>query len=116
MDHLSSKRTRAGARPLYGLSGERGDVGGRAAYRRRNVKRTGRLRLQSTLLPVETRLAADTEAGNKRLVALRSRVLQIVQQPTPLGNHRQQPTTGVMVLRVRLEVILELKNTLAKDG
>ena len=58
------------------------------------VKRTGRLSLQSTPLP-GFRLPADSKAGDKRLVTLGSRILQIVQQPTTLGNHRQQPTTSM---------------------
>jgi hypothetical protein len=61
-------------------------------------------------------LAADTQARYQCLVALGLSLFQVLQQATPLGDHRQQTLPGVVVLCVRLEVILKLEDSLAQKG
>ena len=61
------------------------------------------------------RLTADAEALNEILVPLGAAALQVVQQTTPASDHRQQPSAGMMIFLVRLEVLRELEYTLAQD-
>src|SRR5947208_735981 len=61
-------------------------------------------------------LTADAEALDEVLVPFRVAALQVIQQTTPASDHRQQPTTGMMIFLVRLEVLRELEYTLAQDS
>src|SRR5262245_40197732 len=49
--------------------------------------------------------AAQAETIDQRLVACRIRLLQIVEQLAALIDHLQQPASGVMIARVRGEVL-----------
>lgn len=60
-------------------------------------------------------LTANAQALNQVLVSFRITAFQVFQKTAAAGNHRQQTTTGMMVFSVRLEMILELLNTLAED-
>ena len=49
-------------------------------------------------------LLTQTEAGNDRAVTLHVRLLQVVQQLTPLADHAQQTLAGMMIVGVFLEM------------
>jgi hypothetical protein len=66
--------------------------------------------------PENRSLTANTEALNQGLVPFRATALQVVQEAPAASDHRQQSTTGMMVLLVRLEMVRELQNSLAQDG
>src|SRR5262245_24791663 len=51
--------------------------------------------------------AAQAEAADQRLVATRIRLLEIVEQLAALIDHLEQPPTGVMVARMRTEMLGE---------
>jgi hypothetical protein len=61
------------------------------------------------------RLTTDAQAGNQVLVPLRVTALQVFQKAAAPRDHRQQSPAGMMIFAVRLEVILELHNTLAQN-
>ena len=61
-------------------------------------------------------LTADAQALNQGFVPFRVTAFQVFQQAAPTGHHGQQPTAGMMILGVSLEMILELFNALAEDG
>ena len=67
-------------------------------------------------LPALEHLAADAQALNQALVPFRVTAFQVFQKAAPSGDHRQQSPAGMMIFLVRLEMILELQNTLAQDG
>jgi hypothetical protein len=61
-------------------------------------------------------LTADAQAYNQVLVSFRVTAFQVFQKAAAPRNHRQQPSAGMMVFAVRLEMILELQNALTQDG
>ena len=61
------------------------------------------------------RLTTDTQALNQVFVSFRVTAFQVLQKAPPPSDHRQQSPAGMMILAVRLEMIHELQNTLAKD-
>src|SRR5579863_10243435 len=56
---------------------------------------------------VSGRSAAQAETLDERLVALLIRLLEVIQQLAALVHHLQQPTTGVMILLMIVEVIAQ---------
>ena len=67
-------------------------------------------------LPELEHLTTDAQALNQVLVPFRITAFQVFQKAAPSCNHRQQSPAGMMIFLVRLEMILELQNTLAQDG
>src|SRR5579872_6626360 len=67
-------------------------------------------------LPVLEHLTTDAQALNQALVPFRVTAFQVFQKAAPARDHRQQSPSGMMIFTVRLEMILELQNTLAQDG
>src|SRR4051794_37931012 len=61
-------------------------------------------------------LAANSEAGDERLVTLRLGFLKIVQKPAAFCHQSQQTAARMKVFRVGLEVLLKLKDSLAQKG
>jgi len=61
-------------------------------------------------------LAADAQPLQNRFVALWIRIAQVSQKPATLGDQGQQPLAGTMVLFVRLEVLLQQRESLAQQG
>ena len=53
--------------------------------------------------------AAQAETLDDRAVALDLGLLQVVEQPATLADEEQQPTTAVVVVLVRLEVLGEVR-------
>jgi len=66
-------------------------------------------------LPEREHLTANAQALNQVLVSFRVTALQVFQKATPACDHRQQSPAGMMIFAVRLEMILELLDTLAED-
>ena len=66
-------------------------------------------------LPVPEHLTADAQALNQVLVSFRVTAFQVFQKAAASRDHRQQSPAGMMIFAVRLEMILELQNTLAQD-
>ena len=60
-------------------------------------------------------LTADAQAQNQVLVSFRVTAFQVFQKAAAPCDHRQQSPAGMMILAVRLEMILELQNTLTQD-
>src|SRR5262245_25319087 len=60
--------------------------------------------------------AAQAETIDQRLVACRIRLLQIVEQLAALIDHLEQSPTGVMVARVRGEVLGEPFDACRQQG
>src|SRR5690606_6174899 len=54
------------------------------------------------------RLTAQTELLDQCAVTRDVRLLQVLEQPTALADQQQQPTTAVVVLLVRLQVLREV--------
>lgn len=50
-------------------------------------------------------LAADAETLNKSLITLWTAILQIIEQLSTPGHHREQTALGMMVLLVCLEML-----------
>jgi len=61
-------------------------------------------------------LTADAQAYNQVLVSFRVTAFQVFQKSAPPRDHREQSPAGMMIFAVRLEMILELQNTLTQDG
>ena len=59
-------------------------------------------------------LLADPKAIDDTAVSLDLRRLQIVEQPAAPPDHFQEPASGMMVLRVGLEVLGEVRDPLAE--
>src|SRR4029450_2048136 len=57
----------------------------------------------------------DAETLDERRIAIRVLALQIVEQPPPLANQLQQAATGMVILRVNLEVFCQVVDTLAEE-
>jgi hypothetical protein len=66
-------------------------------------------------LPVPKHLTADAQALNQVLVSFRVTAFQVFQKAAAPRDHRQQSPAGMMIFTVRLEMILELQNTLTQD-
>src|SRR5215218_2498556 len=62
------------------------------------------------------RSAADAELFDQSAVAAFVRLLEVVEKRTSLGHELQEATTGVIVLRVSLEVAGEIVDALGQDG
>jgi hypothetical protein len=90
-----------GVRP-YCRTLELGDAGGNSVIRPLD-------------LVSETRLAADLEALDERLVTLIVDALQVVEKRTALAHHRQKPTAGMVILLVGLEVVGEVVDAFRED-
>ena len=63
-----------------------------------------------------TRLFADAEFPNDRLIALGIVSLEVVEQATPLADQHEQAAARAVVLLVRFEVIRQLANAFTNDG
>jgi hypothetical protein len=61
------------------------------------------------------KLTPNAQALNQVLVSLRVTAFQVFQKAAPPRDHRQQPSAGMMIFAVRLEMILELQNALTQD-
>ena len=66
-------------------------------------------------LPEPKHLTTDAQALNQVLVSFRITAFQIFQKAAAPRDHRQQSPAGMMIFAVRLEMILELQNTLTQD-
>src|SRR5208282_2417599 len=62
-----------------------------------------------------SKLLADTEFRNDRLISLGIVFLQVVEQATPLADQHEQAAARAVVLLVRLEVLRQLANAFAKQ-
>src|SRR5215218_7986082 len=60
-------------------------------------------------------LFADAEAADQLRVARRILRLQVIEQPAALADEHQQSTAGVVVLRVGLEMLGQVIDTLAEN-
>src|SRR5579871_993314 len=60
-------------------------------------------------------LLPDPEPVDQLLVTGRVLHLQVIEQPAPLTYHLQQPTPGVVILLVRLEVLGQLPDPLGQQ-
>jgi len=60
-------------------------------------------------------LTADAQAQNQVFVSFRVTAFQVFQHSAAPRDHRQQSPPGMMIFAVRLEMILELQNTLTQD-
>ena len=61
-------------------------------------------------------LLADTQLGDQGTIALDILLHEIVEQAAALTDHLVQTAAGVIVLRVLLEVLGQLSDTLGEDG
>src|SRR5262245_30726880 len=61
-------------------------------------------------------LFADSELVDEAAVPLQVLLLQVVQQAPPLPDQHHEPATGMMVLRVGLEMLGQVADALAQDG
>ena len=61
-------------------------------------------------------LAADTQAGDQRLVTLFAFGFGVVQQLAALCNHHQQTTTRVVVFLVIFEMLGQGRNARSQDS
>src|SRR5262245_43520142 len=61
------------------------------------------------------RLAANAQALDKSLVALRTCAAQVIEQPAPSRHQLQESPARVVVVRVSLEVVRQLRDTPAED-
>ena len=68
------------------------------------------------LRKIRRSLAADSEAGDERLVTLGLGFLKIVQKPAAFCHQSQQTAPRMEILRVGPEVLLKLKDSLAQKG
>ncbi len=66
--------------------------------------------------PRFSRLLADAELPNDRLIALGIVSLEVVEQATPLADQHEQAAARAVVLLVRLEVVRQLANAFTNDG
>jgi hypothetical protein len=66
--------------------------------------------------PPCSRLLADAELPNDRLIALGIVSLEVVEQATPLADQHEQAAARAVVLLVRLEVVRQLANAFTDDG
>jgi hypothetical protein len=57
-------------------------------------------------------LFADAEPLDQGLVATEIRALQVVEETTPLPNQHEQPTTGMVILPVKLEVLRQVRDAI----
>src|SRR5205807_3315733 len=65
------------------------------------------------LLP---KLSPDPELPDDRAVAPDVVAAQVVQQPAPLANQEEEAAARVVVFRVRLQVLGQLRDTRAEDS
>src|SRR5580704_17697103 len=63
----------------------------------------------------ESALLPQAESFHNPAVAIRVATVQIVQQPTALVDHHDQPATRCVVLRVALEVVRKVADALAQQ-
>jgi hypothetical protein len=62
------------------------------------------------------RLATKAETTDQFTVALDIVVLHVVKEATPTSDELQEPTTGVVITLVDLEVLGEMDDALAQNG
>src|SRR5438270_14012777 len=62
------------------------------------------------------RLSANAQALNQGLIAVWTAILQIIEQFTTSGKHRQKSALRVMILLMRLEMLRQLENPLAQKS
>jgi hypothetical protein len=67
-------------------------------------------------LPELEHLTSNAQTLNQVLVPFRVTAFQVFQKATPARDHRQQSTAGMMIFAMRLEMILQLLDTVAEDG
>jgi len=60
------------------------------------------------------RLSAQAEPADQALVSAYVFAAEVIQQTTPLGNHRDQTTAGVNVFPVGAEVVGNLADALGE--
>src|SRR4029077_7897911 len=60
--------------------------------------------------------AAQPDASDQRLVTRRARLLEIVQQPAPLGDHDEQTAPRMEILFVCRQVVGQIADALTQDG
>src|SRR2546426_5770438 len=60
-------------------------------------------------------LLPDPQPLDEALVALEIAPLQVIEKPAPLPHELQQPTTGVVVLAVQLEVPRQVPDAIAEE-
>src|SRR5690242_16738282 len=78
--------------------------------------RQGRLEVISETSVSENGLTPDSEPLENHFITLWVRIAQVSQKPATLGNQGQQPFAGTVVFLVRLEVLLQQRQTLAQQG
>jgi hypothetical protein len=61
-------------------------------------------------------LAADAQALNQNLIAFRTPATEIIQQPAPPRDHLQQTPAGMMIFRMRREMLLKIQDSPAQDS
>src|SRR5205823_429152 len=67
-------------------------------------------------LKPEGDLLPDSEALDQIRIAVGVLTLQVIQQAAPLADELQQPAAGVMILRMRLEMVGEVIYSLTEEG
>jgi hypothetical protein len=92
-------------------SGRRGVEVRRSAWH--PVKQEGQARLP--VLPKSFALLTDTELVDDRAVPLHIGLLEVIKKPAAASDELQKAAAGVVILRVRLEVLGEVGNAVREE-
>ncbi len=82
--------------------------------RRRAGERTGPRRVFEAV-PKTAKLLTDAQFRNDVLIALGVVFLEVIEQATPLADQHEETAPGSVVFLMRLKVLRQLGNSLAKD-
>ena len=62
------------------------------------------------------RLVPESEIGDDLPITFKISPPEVVEEPTPLTNHLEQPATAMVVLRVGAEVAGEIVDSFGEEG
>jgi hypothetical protein len=81
----------------------------------RNEKRETRKRGRLVSTP-PFELLAEVQGRDRLPITVEARLLEVIEEPAPLGDQLEETTTRVVVLRVGLEVLGEVGDALGEEG
>src|SRR3954470_15210852 len=93
---------RPSKRPVRSRAPDRFEAENRSRWRDHFNARSGSCRARRNIASPGNALAADAEPLDQRTVARLVLFLQVIEERTALGDHLQEATTGMVVLRVGL--------------